>query len=143
MEQACLSCMAYVLRELGDWDQVDELCAELIAPGVAPQETIVADGVLGSIHAWRGSGRAGRAAAGRCLETAAQLNVVSMECDSAAALAWLAAHEGDARCVPRSTAACSWRAGSAARTTTTRSGGCAGRRAGSRTPAPSARARLL
>ena len=57
MEQVCLSCMAYVLRELGDWDQVDELCRVLIAPGVSPQETLVADGVLGALHAWRGGPR--------------------------------------------------------------------------------------
>ena len=29
LEQTCLSCMAYVLRELGDWDQVEQLCGEL------------------------------------------------------------------------------------------------------------------
>ena len=31
----CLSCMAYVLRELGDWDQVRELAEELITPRAA------------------------------------------------------------------------------------------------------------
>ena len=33
----------------------------------------------------------------RCHETSARLDVVSMQCDSAAALAWLAAQEGDAQ----------------------------------------------
>ena len=54
--------MAYVLRELGDWDEAQELCADLIAPGAPPQDTLVADGVLGAIEAWRGRGRRGRAA---------------------------------------------------------------------------------
>ncbi len=96
LEQVCLSCMAYVLRELGDWDQVDELCRGLIVPGASPQETLVADGVLGSLHAWRGNPREALPLLTRCLQTTARLDVVSMQCDSAAALAWLAAQEGDA-----------------------------------------------
>jgi ATP/maltotriose-dependent transcriptional regulator MalT len=44
---------------------------------------------------WRGSPERGRPLLERCLETAARLDVVSMHCDSAAALAWLAADEGD------------------------------------------------
>jgi ATP/maltotriose-dependent transcriptional regulator MalT len=94
--QVCLSCMAYVLRELGDWAQVDDLCRTLIVPGAPPQDTLVADGVLGSLHAWRGDGRQALPLLTRCMETTALINVVSMHCDSVAALAWLAAQEGDA-----------------------------------------------
>ena len=49
--------------------------------------------MLGAIEAWRGRG--GVALLTRCHETSARLDVVSMQCDSAAALAWLAAQEGD------------------------------------------------
>jgi ATP/maltotriose-dependent transcriptional regulator MalT len=88
--------MAYVLRELGDWDEVDALCERLLDDGLPEQDTLVADGVLGAIEAWRGRPRTALPLLTRCLETATALNVVSMLCDSAAALAWLAAHEGDA-----------------------------------------------
>ena len=97
LHQTCVSCMAYVLRELGDWDQAVELCADLIAPGSSPQETLVADGVLGAIEVWRGHAARGVALLTRCHETSARLDVVSMQCDSAAALAWLAARDGDAQ----------------------------------------------
>jgi predicted ATPase/DNA-binding CsgD family transcriptional regulator len=95
LEQVCLSCMAYVLRELGDWDQVEELCDGLIRRGGSTADTLVADGVLGAVHLWRGEVESARPLLTRCLETASRLEVVSMQCDSAAALAWLAAGEGD------------------------------------------------
>jgi DNA-binding CsgD family transcriptional regulator len=97
LEQVCLSCMAYVLRELGDWDQAVELCEGLIVPGAGPGDTLVADGVLGAVWLWRGRPAAARPLLERCLETATRLDVVSMRCDSSAALAWLAAEEGDAQ----------------------------------------------
>jgi DNA-binding CsgD family transcriptional regulator len=95
LEQTCLSCMAYVLRELGDWDQVEQLCADLIGPEAPPDETLVADGVLGAVLLWRGRREEARPLLERCLETATQLDVVSMLCDSAAALAGLADADGD------------------------------------------------
>jgi ATP/maltotriose-dependent transcriptional regulator MalT len=87
--------MAYVLRELGDWDQAVELCDTLILPTARDDDTLVADGVLGAIRIWRDDAEAGRPLLERCLRTASQLDVVSMQCDCLAALAWLAAHEGD------------------------------------------------
>ncbi|MBJ7328620.1 MAG: AAA family ATPase [Solirubrobacteraceae bacterium] len=95
MQQVCLSCMAYVLRELGDWAEVETLGARLIVDGAPAGDTLVADGVLGAIHAFRGRARDAQPLLTRCLETSLRLNVVSMLCDSAAALAWLAAQEGD------------------------------------------------
>jgi ATP/maltotriose-dependent transcriptional regulator MalT len=95
LHHTCVSCMAYVLRELGDWNEARELCTDLIAPGARPEDTLVADGVLGAIDAW--SGRGGLELLTRCHETSARIDVVSMLCDSAAALAWLAAREGDAQ----------------------------------------------
>ena len=95
MEQACLSCMAYVLRELGDWDQAVELSEQLITTDATPDDTLVADGVMGAILAFRGNGAAARPLLARCLETGIRLDVVSMSVDSAAALAWLEDLEGD------------------------------------------------
>jgi ATP/maltotriose-dependent transcriptional regulator MalT len=95
MEYTCLSCLAYVLRELGDWDRAAELCEELCPPGAPPDTTLVADGVLGSILAFRGDPGAARAPLARCLDTSRRLDVVSMGVDSAAALAWLDEEEGD------------------------------------------------
>jgi len=87
--------MAYVLRELGDWDEVVELSEGLLVPGATPDDTLAADGVLGAVLVWRGAPERGRPPLERCLETTGRLDVVSMHCDSAAALAWLAADEGD------------------------------------------------
>ena len=95
LEHTCLSCMAYVLRELGDWDRAAELSHELRAGDARPDDTLVADGTLGSIHAFRGDGAAARPLLLRCLDTASRLDVVSMGVDSAAALAVLEEHEGD------------------------------------------------
>jgi ATP/maltotriose-dependent transcriptional regulator MalT len=95
MEHTCLSCMAYVLRELGDWDRAVELCSELRLPGASPDTTLVADGVLGSMLAFRGELSAARPLLVQCLDTALRLDVVSMSVDSAAALAWLEEQEGD------------------------------------------------
>jgi DNA-binding CsgD family transcriptional regulator len=95
LEQVCMNCMAYVLRELGDWDQVLELADELITPRAGADDTLVADGIVGSVLAWRGRGDAARPLLERCLQTALRLDVISMLCDSAASLAWLAAAEGD------------------------------------------------
>jgi DNA-binding NarL/FixJ family response regulator len=94
LEHVCLSCMAYVLRELGEWERAAELAEELRYPGAAPATTMVADGVLGSILAFRGDPRAARPMLLRCLDTAARLDVVSMQVDSAAALAFLEEQEG-------------------------------------------------
>jgi DNA-binding CsgD family transcriptional regulator len=95
LEHVCLSCMAYVLRELGDWKEVDALCERLLIPGARADETLVIDGVFGAIEAWRGRTGAARDLLMRCHETATSINVISMQCDSAAALAWLFAFEGD------------------------------------------------
>src|SRR4029453_15536559 len=50
-ELACVTCMAYVLRERGDWARAGELCRELIAGQSA---VFVAEGLLGGIHACEG-----------------------------------------------------------------------------------------
>jgi ATP/maltotriose-dependent transcriptional regulator MalT len=95
MEHTCLSCMAYVLRELGDWDRAAELCEQLRLPGASADTTLVADGVLGAILAFRGNTAAARPLLARSFETAGRLDVVSMSVDGAAALAVLEELEGD------------------------------------------------
>jgi ATP/maltotriose-dependent transcriptional regulator MalT len=95
LEHACLSCMAYVLRELGDWERAAELCRELQARSTDEGTIVVADGMLGSILVFRGEWSAARALLVRSLEVAARLDIVSMSVESATALAWLDEHEGD------------------------------------------------
>jgi DNA-binding CsgD family transcriptional regulator len=95
-EHVCLSCMSYVTRELGEWEHSIELCNDLGAGSDDPAAAIVVDGVLGSIHAFRGDPRKARPLLLRCLATSTRLNVVSMGCDSAAALGRLEADLGDA-----------------------------------------------
>jgi DNA-binding CsgD family transcriptional regulator len=88
--------MAYVLRELGEWDRSAELCRELGAGRDAPDRALVVDGILGAIHAFRGDARRARPLLARTLATATRLDVLSMGVDSAATLGWLEAYEGDA-----------------------------------------------
>ncbi len=94
-EQVCLNCMAYVLRELGDWEQSEQLCRELGAGTARADDALVADGVLGAILGFRGDARAAIPLLTRCSATAARLDVVSMGVDSQAALGWMAHHAGD------------------------------------------------
>jgi DNA-binding CsgD family transcriptional regulator len=94
LKHTCIACLAYVLRELGDWDRAAQLCEGLIVPGASAGDTLVADGVLGAIRAFRGEPGA-RPLLARSLDTASRLGVVSMAVDSAAALAWLDERDGD------------------------------------------------
>jgi DNA-binding NarL/FixJ family response regulator len=95
LEHGCLSCVAYVLRELGDWDASVELCRELQAGDVRSDDTVVADGVLGAIHAFRGEHARARPLLLRSLDTASRLDVVSMQLDTASSLAYLEDQTGD------------------------------------------------
>jgi DNA-binding CsgD family transcriptional regulator len=88
-ERGCLGCMAYVLRELGDWERAVELCDELRSPGASADATMLEDGVGGAILVFRGELSAARPLLARSLNTASRLDVVSMSVDSAAALAVL------------------------------------------------------
>lgn len=95
MEYTCLSCMAYVLRELGDWSRAAELCDQLRTPEASLDDTLVADGILGSIRAFGGDSAGGRPLLAQCLATGTRLDVVSMSVDSAAALAWMDELDGN------------------------------------------------
>lgn len=96
LEHTCLACVAYVVREMGEWDESAGLCRDLHAQGGGAGRTLVADGVLGAIHVFRGDSRAGRPLLLRCLQTASRLGVISMQVDAAASLAWLDEQEGAA-----------------------------------------------
>jgi DNA-binding CsgD family transcriptional regulator len=93
VESACLSCMAYVLRERGEWQRAGEMCRELIADGTV---VWVAEGLLGAIHCFEGRHGAARRLLASCLTVAARERHYNMTVDSTAALARLAAAEGDA-----------------------------------------------
>jgi DNA-binding CsgD family transcriptional regulator len=107
-EHTCVACMAYVLRELGDWPGAAELARGLLQGGevgarpagdaggeVGPGTRVVADGVLGSIHGFRGELRPARRLLASALDVAVRLDVVSMAVDTAAALAWVEHMDGD------------------------------------------------
>jgi ATP/maltotriose-dependent transcriptional regulator MalT len=94
LRYTCIGCLAYVLRELGEWDRAVALADGLRTAGVADSQLVVADGMLGSVHAFRGDPDAARPLLVRSLATATRLGIVSMAVDSAAALAWLEARTG-------------------------------------------------
>ena len=92
VEAACLSCMAYVLRERGDWQQAGAMCRDLMGDGVA---VFVAEGLLGTIHCYEGRFGAARRMLTSCLTVAARERHYNMTIDSTAALARVAAAEGE------------------------------------------------
>jgi DNA-binding NarL/FixJ family response regulator len=94
-EQTCLSCMAYVLREMGDWDEALRICDELDAdPSSGMGTRVVTAGLIGAVQAFRGDLKAARRNAEECLSIAEKLNVVSMYVDSCGTLAWIDEQEG-------------------------------------------------
>ena len=91
-EVACVSCMAYVLRERGEWERAAEMSREMIAAGTA---VFVAEGLLGVIHAYQGRSSTARRLLLSSLGVAARLGHYNMTVDTTAALARVAAAEGD------------------------------------------------
>ncbi len=94
LEHTCLGCVAYVVRELGDWQRAEEVCRDLLRQGGGAGRTLVADGVLGGILVFRGELGAARPLLVRCQQTAVRLDVVSMQVDTAACMAMADASEG-------------------------------------------------
>lgn len=91
VEVACVTCMAYVLRERGDWQRAAEMSRELIGSGTA---TWVAEGLLGAIHCYQGRLSSARRMLTSCLSSASRARHYNMTIDSTAALARVAAAEG-------------------------------------------------
>jgi len=94
-EAGCVACMAYVLRELGDWPQAVELSRQLIGSHEGDGVRTVADGVLGSIQALRGELGPARKALSSCFDSARRLDILSMQVDCAASLAIVADYDSD------------------------------------------------
>jgi DNA-binding CsgD family transcriptional regulator len=92
VESACLTCMVYVLRERGDWPRAAEMSRQLIADGTA---VWVAEGLLGAIRCYEGRYGAARRLLTSCLTVAARQAHFNMTVDSTAALARVAAAEGE------------------------------------------------
>ena len=92
VEAACVTCMVYVLRERGDWARAAAMSRELIAEGTA---VFVAEALLGSIHAFEGKLSSARRLLTSGLATAARVDHFNMTVDTTAALARVAAAEGD------------------------------------------------
>jgi DNA-binding NarL/FixJ family response regulator len=86
-EAGCVACMAYVLRELGEWPRTIELSRELIAANEGNGVRAIADGALGYIRAIRGELGPARRYLTAGLETARRLDIFSMQVDCASSLA--------------------------------------------------------
>lgn len=88
---ACVTCLAYVLRERGEWDDALRLSRDLIDSGTAIP---VAECIVGSIHALQGRLTSARRLLTSSLATASRLAHLNMTVDATAALARLDAAEG-------------------------------------------------
>jgi DNA-binding CsgD family transcriptional regulator len=94
-EAGCVACMAYVLRELGEWPRTIEICRELIDSHEGDGVRTIADGALGYIRGLRGELGPARRQLTAGLELARRLDVLSMQVDCAASLAVVADFDGD------------------------------------------------
>jgi predicted ATPase/DNA-binding CsgD family transcriptional regulator len=94
-ERVCRECMAYLLRELGEWDRAVALATELTAEDDSAAGGVVANGIRGSILGFRGDTKAARPLLAEANETAIRLDLLSMQVDTSAALAYVAESEGD------------------------------------------------
>jgi DNA-binding CsgD family transcriptional regulator len=92
-EVACVTCLVYVLRERGEWSRASEMMRELIASGTA---VWVAEGLLGTIHAFQGKPSSARRMLTSSLSTSGPAGHYHMWFDSTAGLAYVAAAEGAA-----------------------------------------------
>ena len=94
-EAGCVACLAYVLRELGEWRQTSDLCKELVAVHEGNGVRAIADGVQGFIRAFRGELGPARRSLSAGLQLGRRLDVFSMQVDCAASLAVVADYDSD------------------------------------------------
>ena len=94
-EAGCVACMAYVLRELGEWPRAQEICRDLIETHEGDGVRVIADGVLGYVRGIRGELGPARRLLSAGLEAARRLDILSMQVDCAAALALVADYDGE------------------------------------------------
>jgi DNA-binding CsgD family transcriptional regulator len=90
-EVACVTCLAYVLRERGEWGRAAELSRDLIAANTA---VWVSEGLLGAMHGFQGKLASGRRMLISSLATSEPAGHYHMWIDSMASLAYVAAAEG-------------------------------------------------
>jgi DNA-binding CsgD family transcriptional regulator len=90
-EVACVTCIAYVLRERGEWRRAAAMSRELIAARTA---VFVAEGLLGAIHAFEGKLSSARRMLASSVAAAERVAHYNMTVDGIAALARVAAAEG-------------------------------------------------
>src|SRR3954447_24440595 len=91
-ESACVTCLAYVLRERGDWDRAVEVCRGLIDEGTA---VFVAEGLVGAIEGPRGRLVPPRRHLASCHAVATRVRHYNMRLDATTGLARVALAEGD------------------------------------------------
>jgi len=94
-EAGCVACLAYVVRELGEWKRASELSQELIAEHERDGVRTVAEGVFGYVRAFRGELGPARRTLTAGLQLARRLDVFSMQVDCSASLALVCDHDGD------------------------------------------------
>jgi DNA-binding CsgD family transcriptional regulator len=94
-EAGCIACLAYVVRELGEWKRATELSKELTEKYEGDGVRAIGDGILGFVHAFRGELGPARRLLSAGLQLARRLDVYSMQVDCAASLAVVADYDGD------------------------------------------------
>jgi DNA-binding NarL/FixJ family response regulator/CheY-like chemotaxis protein len=90
-EVACVTCLAYVLRERGEWPRAEALSRELIDAETA---VWVAEGLIGAIHAFQGKLASARRLLTPSRATATAVGHYNMFIDTTTSLAIVAAAEG-------------------------------------------------
>ena len=76
----CLACMTVVLRQIGEWDRVIQVCRDVLdsdAGSLHPRAA--ATGILGSVYAFRGDGRRARPLLRESATLAHLIELVAME----------------------------------------------------------------
>jgi DNA-binding CsgD family transcriptional regulator len=91
LEVACVTCMVYVLRERGEWDEALRIGRELIESDTA---VWVAEGLMGMIYGLQGKLSSARRMLTSCYATASRVEHFNMSVDSTTGLARVAAAEG-------------------------------------------------
>jgi len=90
----CMSCLAYVLTERGEWSRAADICRTMLDAGHA---TFVATGMLGVIRAHEGKLASARRLLSDSLASAERLDHYTMGVITTGGLARVAATEGDNR----------------------------------------------
>jgi DNA-binding CsgD family transcriptional regulator/Cdc6-like AAA superfamily ATPase len=88
---ACVTCLVYVLRECGEWQEALKLGRELISDDTA---VWVAEGLIGGIHCYQGKLSSARRLLSSSYAMASRVGHFNMSVDTTAGLARVAAAEG-------------------------------------------------